>query len=95
MRFAIDCHRLQPPGSIKAPSLVVNTDNTFGRRLSLNVSGRQCIRMDNGTEMEFCLDDVAIIDPGKSQSPLGSGVEWPSWRDRNRLSRHADRLGNH
>jgi hypothetical protein len=55
---------LQPRGSIKAPSFVVNTDNTFGRRLSLNVSGRQCIRMDNGTEMEFCPGDVAIIDPG-------------------------------
>ena len=34
------------------------------RHVKIFVSGRQRIRMDDGTEMEFGPGDVAIIDPG-------------------------------
>ena len=32
--------------------------------IKIFVSGRQRLRMDDGTEMEFGPGDVAIIDPG-------------------------------
>lgn len=42
------------------------------RHVKIFVSGRQRIRMDDGTEMEFGPGDVAIIDPGHDGWVVGS-----------------------
>jgi hypothetical protein len=43
---------------------VVGGESCQRRHVRIFLAGRQRIRMDDGTEMEFGPGDVAVIDPG-------------------------------
>jgi hypothetical protein len=56
---------IQPEkAKIESVKPTVGGESCQRRHVKIFVSGRQRIRMDDGTELEFGPGDVAIIDPG-------------------------------
>ena len=51
---------------------IVGGESCQRRHIKIFVSGRQRIRMDDGTEMEFGPGDVAIIDTGHDGWVVGN-----------------------
>jgi hypothetical protein len=55
---------------------IAGTDSCQAAHLGYVVSGRQMVRMDDGTELEFGPGDVVAIPPGTTAGWSGTSPAW-------------------